>query len=649
MASKKKKRWASVTTIHSFKNASVVRVFGITRVSTDKQAKKIGESLDHQKEVLQNWVRCKSSLHMPQKWELVETFVENEDKNGTRRGRTATVRAGREGLRKALTLAAAKLIDVVLVTKLDRIARNVGDYIEISAEFNESGTALVCLDLDIDTSTPDGQMIMRNHANLAQWQAERIAQYSLETVRRHTEQGRPLGSPPVGYKSVRDSLGHNSFAIDPKHKKHLTLIDELYLQHKSSDKVVLELHNRGYKSPRGRTYTKSQVTRMLQNIRYTGQQDYEGKIYKGNWPPLRSIETYEKIQKILGSNRRTNHSEGSPSWQKYPYLLQGLLKCQNCHSSMMPKPGTGGRKTKRYYPYYFCVKADKTKGIDCDGVYLPAEALDYAVVQFIRNLRLDITTIENVIARANAATNSRLGALNNDFSQVKDSLQQIRTKTSNLVDILAAQGVSKLESLRGKLEELNEEEQDLIRQEKLLEQEINSEKRLAVQAKEQIQTLHLFNDIFLLNKNVPDRLKAIFPRFIKYVICEMSDREKGIGKIVVGLFGKPYAGSENSELWNEALKEIAEQISQQLVSEGAKNGKHTGNKLTKSLGKSPANDSDEPLGIIESMPNEFVRGLHMGWATGIEPATPRSTILCSNQLSYAHHNLYQIEILLAEL
>ena len=134
MVAKKSKRWSNVTTIHSFKNASIVRVFGITRVSTDKQAKKIGESLDHQKEVLQNWVRCKSSLHMPQKWELVEIFVENEDKNGARRGRTATVRAGREGLQKALTLAAAKLIDVVLVTKLDRIARNVGDYIEISAE-----------------------------------------------------------------------------------------------------------------------------------------------------------------------------------------------------------------------------------------------------------------------------------------------------------------------------------------------------------------------------------------------------------------------------------------------------------------------------------------------------------------------------------
>ncbi len=124
-----------------------------------------------------------------------------------------------------------------------------------------------------------------------------------------------------------------------------------------------------------------------------------------------------------------------------------------------------------------------------------------------------------------------------------------------------------------------------------------------------------------------------------YVICQMSDREKGIGKLVVGLFGKPNAGSENSELWNEALKEIVQQINQQLLSEGAKTRTHTVTSPTKSLGKSPANDSDEPLGVIESLPNEFVRGLHMGWTTGIETSTPRSTILCSIQLSYAHHEL----------
>ena len=561
MIKRKSRKWSRVTTIHHFKDLDTVRVFGIARVSTDKQAKH-GESLEHQREVIANWAKAKASINSPQEWRLVEFYVENEDRDGAKRGRTATKREGRLGLAKALELAKARLIDVIVVTKLDRIARNVKDYINISAEFNESEVALVCLDLDIDTSTPDGQMIMRNHANLAQWQAERIAQYSIETARRHASQGRPLGSPPVGYQAVKDGNGKTTLEIHPVYKKHLHLIDKLYLLHQSVDRVVQELHKKGFKTPRKKTYSKPQVSRILQNIRYTGRQEYDGQTLAGNWKPLRSLSTHEKIQKILHRNRNTNHSPTRLT-KSYVYLFQGLLKCHRCHSSMSPRPAIG--RKGHYYPYYMCTKADKTEGIDCEEIYLPGETIDSAIIEFIKKLRLDSSTIERVVGRANEATSTRISSLKNDQNQLKERLKDIRTQTSNLVDILAKKGVSQLDALKDKLESLDRQEKELALEEKRLEQEIRAEKAQAGAAHDQIQTLTLFNEIFLLNQNHPERIKAILPRFVNYVVCHIADKKKGIGRLDVGLFGRPFAGGPNAEIWNDCLRQLAEGYDKSLT------------------------------------------------------------------------------------
>lgn len=588
---KKSRRWNQITTIHHFRTLKSIRVFGIARVSTDKQAK-YGESLEHQRETILNWIKSKATINAPQEWKLVELYVENEGPDGAKRGRTATKREGRRGLAKALELAKGRLIDVVVVTKLDRIARNVKDYIDISNELNESQTALVCLDLDIDTSTPDGQMIMRNHANLAQWQAERIAQYSMETARRHARQGRPLGLFPIGYRAVKDESGKHTWEPDPIYKKHLQMIDKLYLTHQSVDRVVQELHKKGFKTPRGKTYCKPQIARILQNIRYTGRQGHDGEILEGNWPPIRTQSLQEKILKIITRNRKHRHSLNRMT-NKYVYLLQGLLKCHRCHSSMAPKSGTG--KSGRHYPYYLCVKADKTEGIDCEEIYLPAETVDKAVIGFLRKLRLEPSVIEKVVSKANEATSSRMGLLQKDLDQVRERLRETRTKISHLVDILAEKGVAQLEALRGRLEKLDQEEKDFLIEEKRLDQEIRAEKAQAGAAHHQIQSLHLFNDLFLLNKNRPERIKAILPRFVSYVVCHITDKKRGIGRFDIGLFGRPFTGGGNAEVWNEALRELARHSDKAL--NRSRNGKSRPKNIGEPSSPVPSARISSELGI----------------------------------------------------
>ncbi|MDD5441744.1 MAG: recombinase family protein, partial [Candidatus Omnitrophica bacterium] len=553
----KKVSWRKVTTIYSFKDAKTVRVFGIARVSTDKQAQKIGESLDHQKEVLNNWVRSKSSLHSPQEWKLVDIFVENESLDGQRKGRTATKREGRKGLTKALELAKLKLIDVVVVTKLDRLARNTRDYIDISAEFNENEVALVCLDLDIDTSTPDGQMIMRNHANLAQWQAERISQYSLETVLRHLNQGRPIGPPPVGYKTSKDANDKTTYVPDQVYRKHVEFIDQLYLRVKSVIKVVDILHQKGYKSRHGKTYSKPQVSRILQNIRYIAKQEHDGQIYPGNWTPLRAEDVHKTIQAILRRNRATNHSPNSSN-RNYVYLVKSLLKCSNCGSTMIARPATG--KGGKYYPYYMCMKAFKTNGIDCSETnLLAADTTDDAIVEVLRHLHLNPDNVAEIVKKANQATASTIGILEEDLDRVQERLKDIRTKIANLVDILTDKGLSGVDAVKERLETLNQDELELVVEENRIKSEIQAENIQAGTAHDYIKTLQLFEDFYRMNKNKRERIQAILPRIINSVICEITDKKKGIGKLKIGLFGRPFNRGENAEIWNKTLQNIADE------------------------------------------------------------------------------------------
>ena len=62
-----------------------------------------------------------------------------------------------------------------------------------------------------------------------------------------------------------------------------------------------------------------------------------------------------------------------------------------------------------------------------------------------------------------------------------------------------------------------------------------------------------------MNKNNRERIQAILPRIINSVICQITDKKRGIGKLKIGLFGRPFNRGENAELWNKTLQKIADE------------------------------------------------------------------------------------------
>ncbi len=92
-------------------------------------------------------------------------------------------------------------VDVVLVTKLDRIARSVRTALEFFDEAETAGVRIIVADQAIDTATPAGRLARTILAGVAEFEGELIrerTQVAIDAIRsgaRKTRSGNPIGRP----------------------------------------------------------------------------------------------------------------------------------------------------------------------------------------------------------------------------------------------------------------------------------------------------------------------------------------------------------------------------------------------------------------------------------------------------------------------
>ena len=110
----------------------------------------------------------------------------------------SSVDAKREQLEAALDYIREG--DVLVVTKLNRLARSVADTVDIQKRLEEKKAGLKILDMQIDTTTPTGKLQFNLFAAIAQFEREVMLERQRVGIEKAKTEGKYKGRKPLSTK-----------------------------------------------------------------------------------------------------------------------------------------------------------------------------------------------------------------------------------------------------------------------------------------------------------------------------------------------------------------------------------------------------------------------------------------------------------------
>ncbi len=307
------------------------RYVALARVSSREQEKE-GFSLDVQVDALNDYA-AKEGGRIVKLWRLAETATKAEQ---------------RTSFKELLAYAkqnAAKL-DGLLVYKVDRAARNMSDYGKLEELESVYGLPLIATSQPMQDN-PAGRMARRMLASMAAFFTDQLSLDVREGLGRRVREGWFPTVPPYGYVSVREN-GRSTVRIEPAEAENVKRIFHLYaFENCTLDMAVEKLKAEGrIFTPKQPIWQRSKVHRVLRDRAYIGDIRYHDGWQPGKHEPLVDLNTFARVQKLLGDKIYKAHE-----------LTYGseLMTCDHCG-----RPITGEivvkKKTGKSYIYYRCAR-----------------------------------------------------------------------------------------------------------------------------------------------------------------------------------------------------------------------------------------------------------------------------------------------------
>jgi DNA invertase Pin-like site-specific DNA recombinase len=122
--------------------------------------------------------------------------------------------AKREQLEAALDFC--RKGDVLVVTKLDRLARAMTDLVAITSKLKAKGVELQVLAMNLDTSTPTGKLMLNLMGSFAEFEREIMLERQREGVARAKAEGKYRGRVPTAQRKSAEVVQLRGQGVKPE-------------------------------------------------------------------------------------------------------------------------------------------------------------------------------------------------------------------------------------------------------------------------------------------------------------------------------------------------------------------------------------------------------------------------------------------------
>ena len=335
------------------------------RVSTDEQAQVVEGSLDSQSHRLRAFVDIKN-LQEPEWGEIIDCYVDDG---------ISAKNTKRPAFQKMMSDIRKERINLILVTDLSRLSRNIMDFCQLLEELRLNDSKFLSLKEQFDTSTPAGEMMVFNMINLAQFERKQTSERVSQNFHSRALRGLRNGGPAIlGYSN--HPKNSSTYLVADEEAAQVREIFRIYMEEGSLARTVSALDRLGIR-PKMQPKRKYRLTNsghwsvqtlllLLRNHAYIGMREVNKKnkgkskdtfkswerysLVRAVWPAIVDEPLFNRVQKSLEYNRDQERGRlfGTKSRN---YYLSRLIKCGYCGRYFGGASAHGRTRVHRYYKH----------------------------------------------------------------------------------------------------------------------------------------------------------------------------------------------------------------------------------------------------------------------------------------------------------